>query len=321
MSLDMTSKDIRHEKFLPFIVLVYLVPFINLPAQTYTFDFSIDDQQLEGGVSDFDAAQSQQHMFTFDNRDLPAPFPPGQNAQYMSGVNPSDDLFMYMKRKVTGLVPFSTYHVLITVEFASIYPTNAIGVGGPPGEGVTMKAGVTLIEPDTILQNESPNVIMNIDKGNQSIPGVDMDTIGHVGVEDTTTVYTLKTNDNLTHPFTFTTDASGEAWIIVGTDSGFEATTSLYFTMITAQFEFLEATEVITIDDDLVIYPNPTFGNFQIQNNGLPIQSYLIWNEHGEIIQFAQWQEGDKSLTLPKGIYFISFKQDQRVTLRKVIVQ
>jgi hypothetical protein len=207
------------------------------------------------------------------------------------------------------------------VEFASIYPTNAIGVGGPPGEGVTMKAGVTLIEPDTILQNESPNVIMNIDKGNQSIPGVDMDTIGHVGVEDTTTVYTLKTNDNLTHPFTFTTDGSGEAWIIVGTDSGFEATTSLYFTMITAQFEFLEATEVIAIDDDLVIYPNPTFGNFQIQNNGLPIQSYLIWNEHGEIIQFAQWQEGDKSLTLPKGIYFISFKQDQRVTLRKVIVQ
>jgi len=294
----------------------------SLPTfgQSYSFDFSIGDQQFAGGVSDFDAAQSKQHMFTFDNRDLPTPFPPGRKAQYVSGFNPSDDLFMYMKRKITGLAPSSTYQVFITVEFASIYPTNAIGVGGAPGEGVTMKAGVTLIEPDTIIQTGSPNVVMNIDKGNQSIPGVDMDTIGHVGVEDTTTVYTLKTNDNLTHPFMFATNASGEAWIIVGTDSGFESTTSLYYTTITANFEIMEANEEISLENGLVIYPNPTFGNIHIQNHGLPIQSYLIWNEQGELIQHSQWQEGDQTLTLPKGIYFISFKQDQRITLRKVIV-
>jgi hypothetical protein len=290
-------------------------------SQSYSFDFSIDDQQFEGGVSDFDVAQSNQLMFVFDNRDLPTPFPPGQKAQYVSGFNPSDDLFMYLKRKITGLAPNATYQVFITVEFASIYPTNAVGVGGAPGEGVTMKAGVTLIEPDTIIQTGSPNVVMNIDKGNQSVPGEDMDTIGHVGVEDTTTVYVFKTNDNLLHPFMFTTDASGEAWIIVGTDSGFESTTSLYYTTITANFEFIEANEEISLENGLVIYPNPTFGNINIQNNGLPIQSYLIWNEQGELIQHAKWQDVDQSLTLPQGIYFISFKQDQRITLRKVIVQ
>jgi len=309
------------KKNLPIISLLYLLTNINLSAQVYTFDFSIDDQGFVGGVADFAVTQSEQHMFTFENRDLPSPFQPGVKAQYMSGVNPSDDLFMYMKKKITGLQPNSMYEVGITVEFASIYPTNGIGVGGPPGEGVTMKAGVTLIEPDTLIQPADDFVAMNIDKGNQSIPGVDMDTIGHVGVSDTTTVYTLKTNSNGAHPFHFMTNASGEGWLIVGTDSGFEATTSLYFTLITAQFEFIEATEAITIVNDLVIYPNPTYGNIQIQNNGLPILSYLVWNAEGELIQYAQWHDGDKSLTLPQGIYFISFKLEQGVTLRKVIVQ
>jgi len=289
-------------------------------GQTYSFDFSIDDQQFEGGVSDFDDAQSNQLMFVFDNRDLPTPFPPGQKAQYVSGFNPSDDLFMYLKRKITGLAPNATYQVFITVEFASIYPTSAVGVGGAPGEGVTMKAGVTLIEPDTIIQTGSPNVVMNIDKGNQSVPGEDMDTIGHVGVEDTTTVYALKSNDNLTHPFMFTTDASGEAWIIVGTDSGFESTTSLYYTTITANFEFIETNEEISLENGLVIYPNPTFGNINIQNNGLPIQSYLIWNEQGELIQHTKWRDGDQSLTLPQGIYFILIQGEKDWAMCKVTV-
>ena len=73
---------------------------------------------------------------------------------------------------------------------------------------------------------------MNIDKGIQANPGADMDTVGHVGVDDTTTVYALNTNTNLTHPFTVTSDSNGELWVIVGTDSGFEATTALYYNQI-----------------------------------------------------------------------------------------
>ena len=34
-----------------------------------------------------------------------------------------------------------------------------------------------------------------------------------------------------------TTDGSGSLWLFVGTDSGFEATTSVYYTWVTATFE------------------------------------------------------------------------------------
>src|SRR4030095_9895215 len=142
--------------------------------------------------------------------------------------NRSASLFIYIKKNITALHPGTMYQAIFHIEFASIYPTNAIGIGGPPGEGVTMKAGLTQIEPDTIIDKGNAYVAMNIDKGNQSTPGADMDTIGHGGVNDTTTVYTLKTNSNIGHPFIFTSDDLGEGWFSLGADSGFEGQTSLY---------------------------------------------------------------------------------------------
>ena len=118
---------------LPFVLTLLTFSYFA-SAQTYTYDFSVSDQQFEGGVSDFHVSQSDQHMFTFDNRPFQPPLDTQRLAQYMSGVNPSDDLFMFMKKKVTGLLPNTTYNVTFVVEFASIYPTNAFGVGGPPGE-------------------------------------------------------------------------------------------------------------------------------------------------------------------------------------------
>lgn len=285
---------------------------LQISAQTYTFDFSIDNQGFTGGVSDFAVIQSGQHMFTFENRDLPSPFPPGQKAQYVSGVNPSDDLFMYMKKQITGLQPNTTYDVLITVEFASIYPTNAIGVGGAPGESVTMKAGITLIEPDTLITQKGGDfVAMNIDKGNQANPGADMDTIGHVGVSDTTTVYTLKTNSNATHPFRFTTDATGEAWVIVGTDSGFEGTTSLYYTNITYQFTIVTSVDDDFAKDEFLIYPNPSNGEFNILSVSGANFPYKVFDVHGVEM---------KSKKLMTGIYFVRIEAGNKTFIKRLVV-
>ena len=308
------------KKILTTILPLYLCSLNILYSQVYTFDFSIDDQGFVGGVSDFAVIQSEQHMFMFENKDLPSPFKPGIKAQYISGVNPSDDLFMYMKKKITGLQPNSIYDVAITVEFASIYPTNAIGVGGPPGEGVTMKAGVTLTEPDTLIIAKGGDfVAMNIDKGNQANPGTDMDTIGHVGVSDTTTVYTLKTNTNTTHPFRFITDATGEAWVIVGTDSGFESTTSLYFTNITYSFAILNAINAPGVYNTL-IYPNPSSGEFHIESPSDKILSYSIWDDNGHLIRDVRDPGESFSLSLQNGNYWIVLKGRNNMTTKRLVV-
>jgi hypothetical protein len=102
---------------------------------------------------------------------------------------------------------------------------------------------------------------MNIDKSNQGQPGADMDTIGHVGVSDTTSVYTMIRRSSATHPCTVTADAVGKVWICIGTESGFEATTTLYFDRNTVVFD--AATDVedprnIPVRHQLgQNYPNP----------------------------------------------------------------
>jgi len=44
-------------------------------------------------------------------------------------------------------------------------------------------------------------------------------------------VYTLKTLKT-TNPVNVSSDSNGEIWIIIGTDSGFEATTTIYYNTI-----------------------------------------------------------------------------------------
>ena len=290
-------------------------------AQTYTYDFSVSDQQFEGGVSDFAVSQSGQHMFTFENTYFQPPLDTLQLAQYVRGVNPSDDLFMFMKKKISGLQPNTTYNVTFVVEFASKYPTNAFGVGGPPGEAVTMKAGLTLIEPDTIVILEGePYVAMNIDKGNQSTPGVDMDTIGHVGVSDTTSVYAMKTNDNIGHPFKFTTDQKGEAWLIIGTDSGFEAETALYYSNITV--DFTEATGTSQLNhDDINVYPNPSSGAVYVSSTGGDFDLIRIYDTSGRMFRSYMTKSSEVGFVLPRSDYLIKITAGDSTIVKRVLVQ
>ena len=57
---------------------------------------------------------------------------------------------MYYKGQIAGLSPDTRYRVQFEIEIATSVPNGCVGVGGAPGEGVTVKAGVTDIEPDRI---------------------------------------------------------------------------------------------------------------------------------------------------------------------------
>jgi hypothetical protein len=310
------------KKNLPLLLFILLSSGSSLISQTYTFDFSYGDELFTGGVSDFAVIQSGQHHFTFDNRYFQPPLDTTRLAQYVSGNNPSDDLFMYMKRKITGLDPNTTYRVSFIVDFASIYPTNAIGIGGAPGESVTMKAGVTLIEPDTMIENKGGDyVVMNIDKGNQSNPGQDMDTIGHVGVSDTTTVYTFKTNDNISHPFVFTTDQSGEAWIIVGTDSGFEGETSLYYASITVDFTETTAVEPTLSDREVNVFPNPSSGAVYVSSSGADFDMIRIYDISGRLFRSYITKTSDVAFYLPRSDYLLKITSGNSTVVKRVIVE
>jgi hypothetical protein len=207
----------------------------NMGQSRLTFEFNTGTHGWKGDFADYPVTDSVFYELQYAHVPLPAPLNTSQKSLKISGNNHSDDLFMFIKRKVSGLRPNTPYDIAFGFEVASKAPTNAVGVGGAPGESVVFKVGATTIEPKKVAQNG--DYLMNIDKGNQTQSGNDMKVIGHVGVSDTTTVFTLIKRTSTSVPIRATTDDEGSLWVIIGTESGFEATSTLYFRRIELIFK------------------------------------------------------------------------------------
>jgi hypothetical protein len=80
---------------------------------------------------------------------------------------------------------------------------------------------------------------MNIDKGNQAGEGRDGFLIGDVAKEDESSdsSYAVKSLDNIRQQLKVTADENGSFWVFIGTDSGFEGRTTIYFNLIQVLLE------------------------------------------------------------------------------------
>ena len=204
---------------------------LESPDSVFVYDFEQGDQGWQGGIADFPKDWDQSRFeFEFAHDHLPAEVDEEWKAMRISGRNISDDLFMFMKKQLTGLKPNHTYDVTFQIELASEYPEASVGIGGGPGASVYLKAGGSATEP--IPVEEGDDIRMNIDKGNQAQGGKDMLVLGTIGIPGEEFRYQLIRRDNLQNPIEITTDSNGSLWLIIGTDSGFEGTTTLYYNSV-----------------------------------------------------------------------------------------
>jgi hypothetical protein len=111
-----------------------------------------------------------------------------------------------------------------------------VGVGGAPGEGVTIKAGAVSIEPIKVLNTTENYYRMNIDKSNQTNSGADMKVIGNFANGTDAFTYIIKQLSTTT-PISVRSNEQGEIWLVIGTDSGFEAKTTIYYNSIKASIK------------------------------------------------------------------------------------
>lgn len=106
------------------------------------------------------------------------------------------------------------------MELASLYPAT----------GVTLKAGASSIKPEKV--KDGSYYKFNLDKGNQLEGGRDLVAIGDLANGKDVEEYALIQRSNAGKPFTVKTDANGEVWLIIGTDSGFEGSQSIYYNRV-----------------------------------------------------------------------------------------
>lgn len=159
-----------------------------------------------------------------------------QRGFYIRGQNNSADLFMFLKRRLNaqdGIVAGQAYQIQYDIIFASNAPNGCAGSGAPPGEGVFLKAGVSAVEPLSVLQPDGYRR-MNVDIGNQGNGGEAASLAGDIANGISCEMAAPRFPFNLVqrkhqHPTKVSANENAELWLLVGTDSGFEGLTRLYY--------------------------------------------------------------------------------------------
>jgi hypothetical protein len=199
-------------------------PAISIFSQN--FDFSVDQHGWQHGFSEYppkdSAAYELKYAYVVE--------PTGTNSIMLSGNNRSTNLFMYLKRKLDGLNPNTTYTLTFNVSLFSNAEAGFVGSSAST-ENVHLKVGATGIEPRSVIDRDQ--FVMNIDKGELGESGDDMIRIGNVATPSGTYSQITRTNaTTVDSHFQVKSNSRGEIWLIVGTDSGSTGITTLYYSKV-----------------------------------------------------------------------------------------
>jgi hypothetical protein len=206
----------------------------NQPV-VFAYNFAQGQQNWQAGFADYNTAQAD--IFELDSgiKTLPTGFT-GTGFK-LAGHNRSDDLFMFLKRRLTGLSPSTRYQASLKVSFLSPAGTDCMGIGGAPGESVYLHFGFADIEPKQVGYN------LNVAKGNQSQNGANSKVQGNIAVKGLPCNGSKFQSKTLTSTSSsslqFTTQSDGSVWIFTGTDSGYEGKTTLYYQSIELELKLL----------------------------------------------------------------------------------
>ena len=192
------------------------------PQLTYAFDFANGALGWEADFSDYSRLTTGLALAA-DVRLLPAEIG-STTAFYLAGMNRSDDLFMFLRRRLTtadGILPGRSYVATFRITLATNAGPGCVGIGGSPGESVYLKAGIAPEKPAPVVDGD--NVGLNVDKSNQSQSGLHASVAGNVGADlpmscgDDAPFVTIRRPH--THPHAVAASPAGELWLLVGTDS------------------------------------------------------------------------------------------------------
>jgi hypothetical protein len=211
--------------------------------ETLSLDVSFD-AGAQGWVADFtDYQTGQDEIFEFESgiRRLPAPLDTTRQAYMLSSMNRSDDIFQYVRRQLTGLVPNAYYDIRFRARLATNAGRGCVGVGGAPGESVWLKAGASPIEPVPVEQDG--DIRLSVDKGEQAGEGEAARILGDMASTSDDchdAPYELKDFDSAFRRLRARADNAGRIWLFVGTESGFESRTRIYLTGFRADLQRVE---------------------------------------------------------------------------------
>jgi hypothetical protein len=210
-----------------------IVPIELAGAVSRSFDFRQGDLGWVAGFANVPAGLSpQEWQLDAGLRALPPELGAG-NGFMMQGENRSAELMMYLKKNIgpsDGIQPGRVYRVRFTVDLGSNM-SGEVGLGG----SVDLLAGVSAVEPRVLPAADG--TLRLTTKTDKAAIGAETTVLGDtftgqpVGPGEPPYVALSRSG---TVEVTARADESGNLWLLVGTRSGFEGFTRLFYRRITA---------------------------------------------------------------------------------------
>jgi len=234
--------NLFYKSILFFIIAPLCLTFSCLEATSkkFAFDFATSNQGWQGDFSDYPVGEEAFFELEWGWANLPVPLSFKNillsKGMFLSGNNHSDDLFMFIRRKITGLQPNTPYDLTFHVLIENNIPPGQFGIGGSPGEDVFFKVGAANIKPHKV--NVNGFYQLNVDKGEQSQGGKNAIVVGDLAnplVNPNDPQFEPKSFTNKGNSLRVKTDCKGNLWLFVGTDSGFEGPTLYYIAHISVR--------------------------------------------------------------------------------------
>ncbi|MEM1167155.1 MAG: hypothetical protein AAGI30_12800 [Planctomycetota bacterium] len=209
---------------------------------SFAYDFSNSTRGWDGRFADL-PVEFDPEQYRLDWGLSPAPIG-ASSALRIAARNRSDDISMMFTRRIEGLIPHARYAVSGTIDYLYNFTTASSGIGGSPGASVYLRYGAIPDEPAFTVDEIDHIRWANVDMGDQADPGGNNGiNIGAVGTPpgsgEGVWLPQQRAHENNPASPSFTAFAApdGAAWIIFGTESGYEGDNEIYYTSATFRFD------------------------------------------------------------------------------------
>jgi len=194
----------------------------------YTFDQGVEG--WKGAFADLPVNDKENiYELDFKRSIIPLKDKKDNYGLKLTGHNRSDDLFMFLSRGVGGFAPNTTYDVKLDFALYTDQGGGMIGIGGSPGSSVYVKAGILSKEPLSVPTDYAGTkyLRMNVDIGSQSQGSKDVAMLGNIEKPDPDKEGYQRVDFH--HSAKVKSNEKGEIFLLIGTDSGYEGLTTVYY--------------------------------------------------------------------------------------------
>jgi hypothetical protein len=195
------------------------------------FSDSTFESGLEEWLGDFAFVRTGTEpsvAFSVSQEPLPEALKSKSHGLKLEGRNSGDSIFLFVKKKLTGLDPAKSYKVAYQIDLATNFPDTAAGAG----RIIFLKAGASGTEPKSIAGTNMSTV--SIDNGALARSGTQMRLLGNVANGLDSTAYRPIIRKNANVAVHVKPAANGDIWLCVGINTTFKGNMKLFFDRIYA---------------------------------------------------------------------------------------